>query len=236
MATCKSCSAPVRWVKLLPSGRNAPLDLEPSTSAGNVRLLDERGQTARVLTRAELAEARRNVEPLYSSHFATCVNAASHRKGEELMPVAAKPVMERIAPKVQKIPGGCWLWIGAKDYGGYPIVWLNAGRRGARVHRLMYERYRGPIPEGLTLDHLCRVRSCVNPDHLEPCTAGENARRSPDAPYWKRAAQTHCKRGHAFSESNTLLHHGRRECRACNAQRARERRATCPKAKEHWKR
>jgi hypothetical protein len=118
--------------------------------------------------------------------------------------------------------GPCWLWTSALENGGYPILWIGGGK-SVRAHRFAYELLKGPIPAGLTLDHLCRVRNCVNPDHLDPCTAGENAARSPLAPYNVRAASDRCGRGHVFDAENTLIHHGRRECRACNALRARER-------------
>jgi hypothetical protein len=120
--------------------------------------------------------------------------------------------------------GPCWLWTSALDDGGYPILWLADGK-SVRAHRFAYELLRGAIPFRLTLDHLCRVRNCVNPNHLDPCTSGENAARSPLAPYNVRAAQTHCQRGHEFTLANTATHNGRRECRACNALRARRHRA-----------
>ena len=66
----------------------------------------------------------------------------------------------------------CWLWTGPKYHNGYGQA------RGGRVHRLMYEALVGPIPDGLELDHLCRIRECVNPEHLEPVTRAENARRA----------------------------------------------------------
>lgn len=69
----------------------------------------------------------------------------------------------------------CWLWQKTIARHGYGII-MNKGKR-IYAHRLSYETHVGPIPEGLTIDHLCRVRSCVNPKHLEPVTRGENARR-----------------------------------------------------------
>lgn len=144
---------------------------------------------------------------------------------------------ERFWTKVDRRgPDECWPWLSARDDGGYPIFWLGGGVSG-KAHRLVYEDQVGAIPEGLTLDHTCHNadrscsggptcehRRCVNPTHLEPCPKGENARRSHNAPYNVKAAQTHCKRGHEFDEKNTAIHNGRRECRACAAQRARERR------------
>lgn len=80
----------------------------------------------------------------------------------------------------------------------------------------MYEAFVGPIPDGLQIDHLCRVRHCVNPAHLEPVTIAENVRRG-------AAAQTHCKYGHEYTPENTVIHHGGRECRTCNRIRSRRR-------------
>lgn len=68
---------------------------------------------------------------------------------------------------------GCWNWVGGQSSDGYG-VWSLRGAVTRRAHRIMYERHKGPIPQGLQLDHLCRNRLCVNPDHLEPVTNREN--------------------------------------------------------------
>lgn len=148
---------------------------------------------------------------------------------------ARRNPIDRFWEKVSPEPNsGCWLWASAYDFGGYGILWIGDGR-SVRAHRFAYELLIGVIPAGLTLDHLCRQRACVNPLHLDPCGAGENAARSPGAPYWVAARATHCQRGHAFDASNTARHNGRRECRACAALRARHarRRTTCPNAEQH---
>lgn len=72
---------------------------------------------------------------------------------------------------------GCWIWSGSVSTHGYGVLRIRG--RQYKAHRVMYEMYRGTIPVGLEIDHLCRVRQCCNPEHLEPVTRAENARRAP---------------------------------------------------------
>jgi hypothetical protein len=120
---------------------------------------------------------------------------------------------ERFWAKVDKTDT-CWLWTAAKSPAGYGYFRVG-GRAGQYViaHRYAYTATTGQIPEGLVLDHLCRVRQCVNPAHLEPVTQAENNRR---------ARLTHCRRGHPYEGANVLLKSdGRRECKSCIADAAR---------------
>lgn len=87
-----------------------------------------------------------------------------------------RPVDERFWSKVNKTET-CWLWTAALDRHGYGVFGVAKGRGSARAHRVAYELVNGPIPGSLPLDHLCRVRACVNPAHLEPVTVAENNRR-----------------------------------------------------------
>ena len=107
---------------------------------------------------------------------------------------------------------GCWSWVGAKNSEGYGSWWV--GGRHHRAHRVMYERTKGPIPDGLVIDHLCRNRDCVNPDHLEVVTNRENIMRG-EGYTAQQVRKTHCKRGHQLNEANIARFQGRRSCRAC---------------------
>lgn len=106
--------------------------------------------------------------------------------------------------------GGCWLWAGAFSSGGYGHY------RNKSAHRVVYEALVGPIPQGLDLDHLCRVRACVNPRHLEPVTRQENLRRSPLVGKFKPRKAV-CQRGHAMVDGNLKIsRNGDRRCRTCH--------------------
>jgi len=88
------------------------------------------------------------------------------------------------------------------------------------AHRISYELLKGDIPEGLDLDHLCRNRGCVNPDHLEPVTRKENLLRGNTIPA-KHARKTHCPQGHEYTKGNTFISKsGSRHCRKCRAIRS----------------
>lgn len=110
----------------------------------------------------------------------------------------------------------CWKWTGYRWNNGYGAFW--DGKRLVRAHRWIYERAIGPIPSGLQIDHLCRVRDCANPSHLEVVTPRTNTLRG-ESPGAVRARAANCKRGHPFSSENTYLfgaHGGQRSCRACH--------------------
>lgn len=111
------------------------------------------------------------------------------------------------------ITADCWLWKGSRNPQGYGLIgtWKTDGlRTTVGAHRVAYELVVGPIPDGLELDHLCRVRHCVHPGHLEAVSRLENMQRG------SVALQTHCKRGHLFDEANTYKKpNGTRKCRAC---------------------
>lgn len=108
---------------------------------------------------------------------------------------------------------GCWLPALKADRKGY--VRVKVSGKSVPVHRLAYTASKGAIPDGLTIDHLCRNPSCFNPDHLEAVTAAENIRRGTQGQ--AQASKTHCVRGHEFTEENTYRPPGKNEraCREC---------------------
>ena|SRR4249920_934449 len=127
-----------------------------------------------------------------------------------------RDVLERFSEKYVIASTGCWEWSAGKDSKGYG-QFVHHGSRSVPAQRVAYELFVGPIPAGLTIDHLCRNPGCVNPDHLEAVTRSENVRR-------QHAARTHCKRGHPLSGANLYIPPRRpheRQCREC--QRARSR-------------
>lgn len=127
---------------------------------------------------------------------------------------------ERFWKKVDKSdPQGCWLWTAGKQ-GGYGLFGVRG--RARLAHRVAYESLVGPIPDKLTLDHLCRVRNCVNPAHLEPCTIAENSRRSPLTLVGLNAVKTQCPQGHPY---DAVDRRGDRYCKTCHNRRNREWRA-----------
>ncbi len=120
------------------------------------------------------------------------------------MPERTPDLLDRFASKVDRcgpVPeyapdlGPCWIWSGFISSDGYGIASIPTGTRGAdvwRAHRMFYELLIAPVPKGLVIDHLCRVRHCVNPHHLEPVTNAENLRRGKIA---RRAARDAAPQG-----------------------------------------
>jgi len=137
------------------------------------------------------------------------------------------PTRERLLRFISPEPNtGCWLWMGIVSRHGYGTVPFNRAGKKTKwrlAHRLAYEEFKKPIPRGLHIDHLCRVRCCVNPDHLEPVTCAENLRRGTVTTeaarvvsVANRLAKTHCKRGHKYTPENVYrTPAGTRICRTC---------------------
>lgn len=129
--------------------------------------------------------------------------------------------------RVEIRPNGCWRWKLGVDKDGY-AVW-DTPRQSKykeqfggtnRAGRIMYILTKGEIQKGLELDHICNIRRCINPDHLQPLTRQEN--QSFAISYG--STKTECKNGHEFTEDNTYIpKDGERCCRTCNRERQRER-------------
>lgn len=128
-------------------------------------------------------------------------------------PVKYHTDADRITSKVAVSDAGCWEWTGFINENGYGKVNDGKGRM-VRAHRLSYEAFVGPIPDGMTIDHLCRVRHCVNPEHLEPVTNKTNILRGTSFSAIN-ASKTECSRGHEYTEENTYRDRKGRSCRAC---------------------
>ena len=116
---------------------------------------------------------------------------------------------QRFWSKVEKTVD-CWLWVAADNGNGYPV--FSEGGENCYAHRYIYEQLNGLVPEELEIDHKCRVRNCVNPEHLEAVTHEENIRRAYEH-------VTHCPKGHEYNEENTRIltrGNGRRQCKVCD--------------------
>lgn len=120
----------------------------------------------------------------------------------------------RFWSKVEKT-NSCWNWTASDRGEGYGCFGFKG--KIEQSHRLSYEDSKGKIPEGLQIDHLCRNRKCVNPDHLEAVTHRENTLRGNNF-IAQNAKKTHCIHGHPFNEENTIIRKNQkgRDCKQCN--------------------
>lgn len=127
----------------------------------------------------------------------------------------AERVLKRIEHRYSGLSTPCWCWTGQKNWKGYGEIgqMVRGQRFGLKVHRVVYEALVGPIPTGHHLDHLCEVKECVNPLHLEPVTPLENNWRN--ILRHSSATRTHCKRGHLRSEHTRTTRSGKTYCHPC---------------------
>jgi hypothetical protein len=162
----------------------------------------ERGQAA----------AKRETDSVSPAPALETGETGSRKKRLDRLPASAEA---RFWARVDKTET-CWLWTATLNGSGYGQITI--GRKNWMAHRVAYSLVIGPIPEGLEVDHLCRVRSCVNPEHLEPVDHRTNMLRSP-------VTELHadCYRGHPLTEGNLLIFaDGLRRCAICRRERARK--------------
>lgn len=111
----------------------------------------------------------------------------------------------------------CWLWNASLNNFGYARYKIDG--KMVLAHRYAYKYFNGDIPKGFELDHICRVRHCVNPAHLEAVTHLDNVRRGKSGEHGK--VKTHCPQGHEYTDSNTVMVQRGRRCRTCQNDRSR---------------
>lgn len=128
-------------------------------------------------------------------------------------------VVTRFHAAMTKAPNGCWEWNKPNKL-GYGTI--SVGGKNQQAHRVSYLMFKGPIPAGLEIDHLCCNKRCVNPDHLEPVTHSVNIARANPRLWAGNAIKTHCRHGHLLPAK--VNRRGRRPCPECNRIRMKTRR------------
>ncbi len=139
------------------------------------------------------------------------------------------PIEIRLLESIELNESSCWLFTPAKDRHGYGRIRYR--NKECVAHRVSYEAFVGPIPIGFELDHLCRVRHCINPEHLEPVTGRDNVLRG-DGLAAANARKTHCPQGHPYSGDNLIIRKdGLRRCRECCREYSRRHKARVKEAR-----
>jgi len=128
---------------------------------------------------------------------------------------ACRNPLDRFIEKINIIPeSDCLIWVGSTFRYGYGQFWIKDNKT-ISAHRWIWEFTNDSIPEGMVIDHICRNARCVNPSHLRVTTQQINTTENSESPLAKNAAKTHCIRGHAFDEENTIRTKKGRQCRIC---------------------
>lgn len=181
------------------------------------RLLWRRGRSGKVCSSCGESRALSEFGPRYDTSDGkrtVCRPCDAARKPAPSRDGPSPAATARFWSKVDR-SGECWVWLAGQATGGYGK--FNDAGRTWRAHRWAYEAEVGPIPEGMHIDHLCRNRLCVRPDHLEPVEPLENVQRG------DHGAETHCPKGHAYDAVNTYrTAQGWRACRECMRTSCRE--------------
>lgn len=135
----------------------------------------------------------------------------------------------RLLSKINIDSNNCWNWLGYKKKTGYGEMW--AGKRSCLVHRLSYSIFKGKLDEFMVLDHICKNRSCCNPEHLREVTRKENVIENSLSIQATNAAKTHCIRGHELIPENLVFCKTGRDCKICRYNRSNLRRRNKRKCK-----
>lgn len=150
------------------------------------------------------------------------MNDATARRQTDMYLALLSTLGERFCSKVLFSPG-CWTWQAGRDAKGYGKFWN--GQMKARAHRVAYEAFAGAIPDGLQIDHLCRNRACIRPDHLEPVTARVNVLRGVSPKAVAHVTGICVSGRHHLAGDNVLPNGHWRRCRACHNEWRRNYRA-----------
>lgn len=201
-------------------GQSVKRDRSPATLRGQQPKFCSprcRGEAAKKGCKCSAADC---TEP-HSSHGFCAVHAARFRRtGDPLAVRRPTPLQSRWKQIDKDGLGGCWLWTGFVHKHGYGALTTRLTSGGSKLaHRASYELHHGAIPDGLQIDHLCHVRHCVNPDHLEAVTPKVNTERGLHG-----EMRTRCKYGHELTPENTVYDE-KRNCRRCRTCSARSQRA-----------
>lgn len=174
--------------------------------------------------RAKRAQARAAELPelLRRANAGTEIPTADERAARRRLVSRGAPMAERIWAWIRITDAGCWEWRGKRNHGGYGRICVSQAKGDAQVHRISYETFVGPIPDGAEIHHRCGNRPCCNPEHLEPVSTRENQSHT-NSPVARNMRATHCVKGHPLQGENLYVTpDGRRQCRECQRARGRD--------------